>query len=98
MRCPKCDQAKSYVVKTLRPIDKAVEMVKERRRICTSCRDPFMTYEVHESEFNRLCDLIKREGPTRSPLRARSTKVEKQGLPTRRPLTRPMKGNHDDNK
>lgn len=82
MRCPKCDHAKSYVVKTIRPNDRAVEMVKQRRRICKFCKDPFMTYEVHEAEFDRLCDLIKESGPTRRPLITQPT----GNTPSRRPL------------
>lgn len=68
MRCTHCGYAKTYVVKTLLPVDKVVESVKSRRRICNGCKRDFWTYEVNEAEFGRLCQLIESEGPTRRPL------------------------------
>jgi len=41
-----------------------------------------MTYEIHEAEFDRLCDLIKEAGPTRRPLITQAT----GNTPSRRPL------------
>lgn len=72
MKCPRCDHDKTYVLKTTRPEDKLVDSVKQRRRVCSQCDRPFMTYEIHEEEFKRLCDLIKLHGPTRRPLKTRS--------------------------
>jgi transcriptional regulator NrdR family protein len=85
VRCPKCEHAKTYVVKTILPMDKVVESVKQRRRICNYCKDAFMTYEVNEADFNRLCQLIESEGPTRRPL---LTPTKKDGNP---PIRRPLR-------
>lgn len=71
MRCANCGYAKTYVVKTILPMDKPVEDVKQRRRICNGCKNPFMTFEINEEEFKRLCTLIESEGPTRRPLKSR---------------------------
>lgn len=71
MRCPKCDSAQTYVVKTLTPIDKMVESLKQRRRVCRDCRDRFTTFEIGEDEFNALCKLIQEQGPVRRRLRTR---------------------------
>jgi transcriptional regulator NrdR family protein len=71
MKCPRCEHDKTYVLKTTRPDDKPVDCVKQRRRTCKSCKRPFMTFEVHEADFDRLCRLITLEGPTRSPLLTR---------------------------
>jgi transcriptional regulator NrdR family protein len=68
MKCPRCNHDKTYVLKTTIPDDKQINSVKQRRRNCKKCKRPFMTFEVHEAEFDRLCNLIKKEGPTRSPL------------------------------
>lgn len=71
VRCPKCDSAQTYVVKTLTPIDKMVESLKQRRRVCRDCRDRFTTFEIGEDEFNALCKLIQEQGPVRRRLRTR---------------------------
>jgi transcriptional regulator NrdR family protein len=71
MKCPRCQHDKTYVLKTTVPETKPVDCVKQRRRSCGGCKTPFMTFEVHEAEFERLCQLIKEQGPTRSPLRTR---------------------------
>jgi len=71
MKCPRCDHDKTYVLKTTCPDTKPVDSVKQRRRTCKKCKRPFMTFEVQEADFERLCALIKLEGPTRSPLRTR---------------------------
>ncbi len=72
MKCPRCENDKTYVLKTTVPENKPVGACKQRRRTCASCKRPFMTFEVHEADFERLCRLIKLEGPTRSPLRTRT--------------------------
>ena len=71
MRCPRCENEKTYVLKTTLPESKSVDCVKQRRRTCNRCKRPFMTFEIQEAEFERLCNLIKLEGPTRRPLLAR---------------------------
>jgi transcriptional regulator NrdR family protein len=76
MKCPRCEHKKTYVLKSTRPQTKAVDVCKQRRRTCASCKRPFMTFEVHEADFDRLCALIKLEGPTRSPLRTRTDKSD----------------------
>jgi len=76
MNCPRCEHDKTYVLKTTLPDTKPVDMVKQRRRSCKQCKRPFMTFEVHEADFERLCDLIRLEGPTRSPLRTRTDRSE----------------------
>lgn len=77
MKCPRCDHTKTFVVKTTRPDDTPVDSLKQRRRICAKCDRPFMTYEIHEDEFKRLCDLIKLQGPTRRPLRTQPPTTHK---------------------
>ena len=48
-----------------------VESVKQRRRLCRSCRHSFTTYEIGESEFEALCKLIEESGPLRRSLRTK---------------------------
>lgn len=72
MRCPRCDHDKTYVLKTTLPDNKPIDSVKQRRRECSRCKLPFMTFEIQEADFARLCDIVKREGPTRSPLKTRT--------------------------
>jgi transcriptional regulator NrdR family protein len=76
MKCPRCENKKTFVLKSTRPTTKAVDVCKQRRRTCQRCKRPFMTFEVHEADFERLCALIKLEGPTRSPLRTQTKKSE----------------------
>lgn len=71
MKCPRCEHDKTYVLKTTTPDTKPVDLVKQRRRRCAKCERPYMTFEILEADFERLCALIKLEGPTRSPLRTR---------------------------
>lgn len=78
MKCPRCDHSKTFVVKTTRPDDTPVESLKQRRRICKMCDRAFMTYEIHEADFNRLCDLIKLQGPTRRPLITQTPPTQKK--------------------
>jgi len=72
VKCPRCEHEKTYVLKTTIPDNKPVDVCKQRRRTCKQCRRPFMTFEIHEADFDRLCALIKLEGPTRSPLKTRA--------------------------
>lgn len=72
VKCPRCDHDKTYVLKTTIPETKPVDLVKQRRRTCKRCKRPFMTFEIQEADFERLCSLIQEEGPTRSPLRTKS--------------------------
>lgn len=71
MKCPRCDNDKTYVLKTTITETRSVDSAKQRRRTCKRCKRPFMTFEIQEAEFERLCNLIKLEGPTRSPLHVR---------------------------
>ena len=71
MKCPRCENEKTYVLKTTRPEEKSIDCVKQRRRVCKQCKRPFMTFEVFEADYDRLMNLIKLEGPTRSPLQTR---------------------------
>jgi len=71
MKCPRCDNDKTYVLKTTITESRMVDSTKQRRRTCKRCKRPFMTFEIQEAEFERLCDIIKLEGPTRSPLLVR---------------------------
>lgn len=73
MRCPRCDHEKTYVLKSTRPGNKPVDVCKQRRRACKECKRPFMTFEIFEADFERLCALIKLDGPTRSPLKTRTS-------------------------
>lgn len=75
MKCPRCEQEKTYVLKTTVPTRKPLDC-KKRRRTCSQCKRPYMTYEIQEADFDRLCELIKLEGPTRSPLRTRTDKSD----------------------
>jgi len=78
MKCPRCEQEKTYVLKTTVPTRKPLDC-KKRRRTCSQCKRPYMTYEIQEADFDRLCALIKSEGPTRSPLNAhRMDKLSKE--------------------
>jgi len=79
MKCPRCDNEKTYVLKTTITESRDVDCTKQRRRSCKRCKRPFMTFEIQEAEFDRLCSLIKLEGPTRSPLHAR--KLEEASNP-----------------
>jgi transcriptional regulator NrdR family protein len=72
MKCPRCEHEKTYVLKTTVPTNKPADITKQRRRECQKCKRPFMTFEILEADFERLCKLIKLEGPTRSPLRTRT--------------------------
>lgn len=72
MKCPRCDNEETFVLKTTTPDHKVAGTTKKRRRTCKKCKRPFMTFEINEYDFERLCALIKLEGPTRSPLRTRA--------------------------
>jgi transcriptional regulator NrdR family protein len=78
MRCPKCDQLPTSVLKTERPVEEGLDNVKRRRRVCRNCRHYFHTYEVHEPEYQRMNPHIdlsqKRSKPHRSPLKTKNKK------------------------
>ena len=77
MRCPKCDQLPSPVLKTERPVE--FDNVKRRRRRCRNCRKDFYTYEVSEDEFKKLHPNIitpATEKVERSPLKTKAKKED----------------------
>lgn len=75
MRCPKCDQLPTSVLKTERPIDEKLDNLKRRRRVCRNCRHLFHTYEIPESEFRQLYpkDIeLSMEDRQRTPLKSKN--------------------------
>jgi len=79
VRCPKCDQLPTSVLKTERPIDEGYDNVKRRRRVCRNCRHYFHTYEIHEDDFKRIHPHAgKSESvakPQRTPLLTKSKRT-----------------------
>ena len=55
MRCPRCSEVKTMVVKTERPIDEGMIEgdLKKRTRKCRNCGRNFVTFEIHESTFRQ---------------------------------------------
>jgi transcriptional regulator NrdR family protein len=82
MRCPRCDHDETYVLKTTTPENREVDSFKQRRRNCKNCQRPFMTFEIREADFDRLCALVMLEGPTRSPLKTRTDALEESDANT----------------
>lgn len=76
MKCPRCGNDETFVLKTTMPDTKPVESIKQRRRRCNKCELPFMTFEIQESDFDRLCSLFKLDGLIRSPLKTRTPPKE----------------------
>lgn len=71
MRCPKCEQLPTSVLKTERPVDEGYDNVKRRRRVCRNCRHYFFTFEVSEDEFKKLypnAGKVEDIKPQRNPL------------------------------
>lgn len=74
MRCPKCDQLPTSVLKTERPIEPGYDGVKRRRRVCRNCRHYFHTYEIHEPDYKQInphAGEVSEKKPERSPLRTK---------------------------
>jgi transcriptional regulator NrdR family protein len=55
MRCPHCSEAKTAVVKVVRPLDEGLceGDIKKRTRKCRGCARNFVTFEIHESEWRQ---------------------------------------------
>lgn len=69
MRCPKCDQLPTSVLKTERPIDEGYDNVKRRRRVCRNCRHYFHTYEINEDDFKKIYPDAGKQVDTSTPKR-----------------------------
>lgn len=63
MKCGKCGTLESRVKKTIIQVEELgfnFGELKQRKRECLSCRRPFYTYEIHESMFEKLQQLLGR--------------------------------------
>jgi hypothetical protein len=64
MKCPKCGTCESRVKKTIIQVEEmgfAFGELKQRRRKCLSCGEPFNTFEVHESVFRQLPPALQEQ-------------------------------------
>jgi len=77
VRCPRCSEVKTMVIKTERPLDEGLKEgdIKRRTRKCRNCGRNFPTFEIHESTFRQVIAAPPLE---RKPLLNEATGISKK--------------------